>query len=198
MQQFRGRTFLWLFLTGATLGTVLDAFHVFSGVERYASPALLGVAWWVPLLFGSAAVVIGYSHPLLDPLLHHRRFRSLFSSLLGLIWLLVVYLFSASFFDTLTKTLLIALVYCNFWLLAGSDWQNLLFSVVTAITGTLIEMILVAAGAFTYLHPDILGVPYWLPGIYACASLAVGDLGRSLFYSTGGSHDTQRTTTLDA
>ncbi len=31
------------------------------------------------------------------------------------------------------------------------DWQNLLLSFVTAITGTLIEMILVAAGAFTYL-----------------------------------------------
>jgi hypothetical protein len=41
-------------------------------------------------------------------------------------------------------------------------------------------MILVAAGAFTYLHPDVFGVPYWLPCIYAIASLAVGDLGRSL------------------
>jgi hypothetical protein len=59
-------------------------------------------------------------------------------------------------------------------------WQNMLLSSVTAITGTRIEMILVAAGAFSYLHPDIPGVPYWLPCIYACASLAVGDLGRSL------------------
>ena len=198
MRQFRGRTLLWLFLPGATLGTALDAFHVFSGVERYASPTLLGVAWWVPLLFGGAAVTIGYSHPLLDPLLHHRRFRPLFSSLLGLAWLPLVYLISASFFDTLTKTLLILLVYGNFWLLAGSDWQNLVFSLATAITGTLIEMILVAAGAFAYLHPDMPGVPYWLPGIYACASQALGDLGRSLFYAPGGSHDTQRTTTLDA
>ena len=198
MQQFRGRALLWLFLPGATLGTTLDAFHAFSGVERYASPTLLGVAWWVPLLFGGAAVTIGYSHTMLDPLLHHRRFRPLFSSLLGLAWLPLVYLISASFFDTLTKTLLILLVYCNFWLLAGSDWQNLVFSLATAITGTLIEMILVAAGAFAYLHPNMLGVPYWLPGIYACASLALGDLGRSLFSSSGGSRETQRTTTLDA
>jgi hypothetical protein len=198
MQQFRGRMLLWLFLLGALPGMALDAFHVFSGVERYASPTLLEIAWWVPLLFGGAAVAIGFSHPLLDPLLHHRRFRSLFSSLLGLAWLPLVYLISASFFDTLTKTLLILLVYCNFWLLAGSDWQNLVFSLVTAITGTLIEMILVAAGAFAYLHPDILGVPYWLPGIYACASLALGDLGRSLFYPIGGPLETQRTTPLDA
>jgi len=136
-------------------------------------------------------VVIGYSHPLLDPLLHHRRFRPLFNSLLALVWLPLAYLISAVFFDTLTKTALILLIYFNFWLLSGSDWQNLVFSLVTAITGTLIEMILVAAGAFAYLHPDMLGVPYWLPGIYACASLALGDLGRSLFYYSGGSHDTR-------
>ncbi len=191
MQQFRGRKLLWIFLLGASLGTALDAFHVFTHVERYASPTLLGVAWWVPLLFGCAAVAISYSHPLLDPLLHHRRFRPLFSSLLGLAWLPLAYLISASFFDTLTKTALILLIYFNFWLLAGSDWQNLVFSLVTAITGTLIEMILVAAGAFAYLHPDMLGVPYWLPGIYACASLALGDLGRSLLYYSGGSHETR-------
>ena len=197
MQHFRGKMLLWLFLAGALFGTALDTFHVLSGVERYGSPSLLGVAWWVPLLIGCAALAIGYSHPLLDPLLYQRRVRSLFSSLLELAWLPLAYLISASFFDTLTKTLLIVLIYCNFWLLAGGGWQNLVFSLVTAITGTLIEMILVAAGAFAYLHPDMLGVPYWLPAIYACASLAVGDLGRSLFYSPGGFYDRQRTTILD-
>jgi len=47
-----------------------------------------------------------------------------------------------------------------------------------------VEMTLVAAGAFSYLQTDILGVPYWLPFMYACASLVVGDLGRSLMYSS--------------
>src|SRR6266480_1443560 len=73
-------------------------------------------------------------------------------------------------------------MYFNFWLLTGRGWQNLLLSLVTAITGTLVEMTLVAAGAFSYLQPAMLGVPYWLPFMYACASLAVGDLGRSLMY----------------
>jgi hypothetical protein len=186
MQQLRVRTLLWLFLLGATLGTALDAFQVYSQVERYTSPGLLGVAWWVPLLFGCAAAAIGFSHPLVDPLLHHRRFRSLFSSLLGLAWLPLAYLISVISLDTFTKTALMLLIYLNFWLLAESSWQNLVFSLATAITGTLIEMILVAAGAFSYLHPDLLGVPYWLPCIYACASLAVGDLGRSLMYYSGG------------
>ncbi len=143
-------------------------------------PALFGLAWWVPPLFGAAAVAIGYSHPLVDPLLHHRRFRRLSVSIGELTWVVLAYLVSASTLPSIAKVGLLTVIYLNFWVLAGRGWQNLLLSLVTAITGTLIEMILVAAGAFSYLHPDFVGVPYWLPGIYACASLAVGDLGRSL------------------
>lgn len=172
---------LWLFLLGATLGSALDALHVATGVDRYSMPVLFGLAWWVPLLFGTAAVAIGYSHPLVDRLLHHRRIaRRLLGTTGELAWLVLAYLVSASVLDSFAKLGLLLVIYLNFWLLAGKGWQNLLLSVVTAITGTLIEMVLVAVGAFSYLHPDLLGVPYWLPGLYICASLAVGDLGRSL------------------
>ena len=182
--QLKAQPVLLLFLFGATAGSVLDAFHTYSGVERYPVPVLLGLAWWVPLLFGSAVVAIGCSHPLLDPLLHNRRPRRRISvSLAELVWLVLAYLVSASFLDSLAKVGLLAIIYFNFWLLSGGGWQNLVLSTVTAITGTLIEMILVAAGAFSYLHPDFIGVPYWLPCMYACASLAVGDLGRSLLFS---------------
>ena len=167
----------WLFLLGATLGTALDALEVYSGVERYPRPMLFGVAWWVPLLFGAAAVAIGYSHPLIS---RTRPYRRLSSSIGELTWLVLAYLISASPLDSLARVGLIAIIYLNFWLLAGRSWQDLLLAFVTVVTGTLTEMILVNAGAFSYTHPDILGVPYWLPGLYACASLAVGDLGRSL------------------
>ena len=178
-----GRAILWLFLLGAIFGTALDAFHVYSYVEQYTRPAFLGVAWWVPLLFGIAAVAIGYSHPLTDPLIHNlRRPRRLTMSIAELAWLLLAYVIAASPISSLAKTVLLTLIYFNFWLLTGRGWQNLLLSLVTAITGTLVEMTLVAAGAFSYLQPDMLGVPYWLPFMYACASLAVGDLGRSLMY----------------
>jgi len=73
MNLHKGLPILYLFLLGATLGTALDAFHVYSGVERYPAPVFLGVAWWVPLLFGGAAVAIGCSHVKIDPLLGQRR-----------------------------------------------------------------------------------------------------------------------------
>jgi len=181
MNIHKGWPILWLFLLGATVGTGLDAFHVYSDVERYPAPVIFGVAWWVPLLFGAAAVIIGYSHPLVDPLLHHRqRPHRLLLSIGELTWLVLAYLVGASILDSIAKVGLLAVIYLNFWLLAGRSWQNLLLALVTAITGTLIEMVLVAAGAFSYIHPDMLGVPYWLPWIYACASLAVGDFGRTL------------------
>ena len=184
MNLHKGWPIVWLFLLGASVGTSLDAFHVYSNVERYSVPLLFGVAWWVPLLLGTAAVAIGYSHPLVDPLLHHRRRpRHLLLSTGELTWLVLAYLVAGSVLDSIAKVGLLVIIYLNFWLLAGRGWQNLLLALVTAITGTLIEMVLVAAGAFSYLHPDMLGVPYWLPCIYACASLAVGDFGRTLIIS---------------
>jgi hypothetical protein len=180
-----GKVFLWLFVPGATIGSALDAFHVRSGIERYAVPAFLGIAWWVPLLLGTAAVAIGYSHPLLDPLLGQApRPHPLPVSVAGLSWLLLAYLISATALLSIEKVVLLCTIYLNFWLLAGRSWQNLLLSVITAITGTLIEMLLVAAGAFSYVHPDFIGVPYWLPCMYACASLALGNLGRSFISSS--------------
>jgi len=177
----KGLVILWLFLLGATFGTALDALHVHSGVEHYPMPVLFGLAWWVPLLFGAAVVAISYSHPMIDPLLHHARpFHRLSSSFGELTWLLLAYLISASMLESIAMAGLLFQIYFNFWLLAGGGWQSLLRAHVPASTGTLVEMMLVASGAFSYLHPDVLGVPYWLPFIYASASLAVGDLGRSL------------------
>ena len=176
---------LWLFALGATIGSTLDAFHVYSGIERYPVPAFAGIAWWVPLLFGAAVVAIGYSHQQVDPLLGQvRRPQRLAVSVAGLSWLLLAYVVSATALLSAEKVALLGIIYLNFWLLAGRSWQNLLLSVVTAITGTLIEMTLVAAGAFAYVHPDFTGVPYWLPCLYACASLALGNLGRSLIASS--------------
>ncbi len=179
------RPMLWLFLLGACAGTALDSLHVYAHVERYPMPVLLGEAWWVPLLFGLATVAIGCSHPAVDPLLGHiRPPQRMLTSIGELAWLVLAYLISASDLASIARLGLLVIIYFNFWLLSGRKWQNLLLSLVTAITGTLIEMVLVAAGIFSYLHPDMMGVPAWLPLLYACASLAVGDLGRTLIFST--------------
>src|SRR6266480_4738552 len=106
-----GWVIVWLFLPGAIFGTALDAIDVYSHVERYSSPALFGLAWWVPLLFGVAAVAIGYSHPLVDPLIHNlRRPRRLTTSIAELAWLLLAYVIAASPISSLAKTVLLTLI----------------------------------------------------------------------------------------
>jgi len=55
-----------LALLGATLGVALDWVHVATGTTAYTSPAVLGLAWWVPLLFGGAAVAMGLARPLAE------------------------------------------------------------------------------------------------------------------------------------
>src|SRR5262245_19108475 len=124
------RAFIWLFVYGAVGGTALDAFHAYSGVERYSTPQLFGLLdWGVPLLFGGAALAIGISHPLADAPLHNRRrVPSLLTGSIGLIWLVLAYLIAALPVPSWARGGGIALLYAVFWLLTGKGWQNLLLS----------------------------------------------------------------------
>jgi hypothetical protein len=49
-----------------------------------------------------------------------------------------------------------------------------------AVAGTLFEASWSALGFFHYLHPDVIGVTRWLPGIYLHAGLLAGPLERTL------------------
>src|SRR2546423_9444789 len=115
MPSAKGWAICWLFLLGAVLGTGLDAFHVHSKVEHYAVPVLFGLAWWVPLLFGVAAVAIGYLHPMVDPLLGQRRVpQQLMLCIVGLGWGLLSYVGSATSIDSSTKSGLVTIILLHF------------------------------------------------------------------------------------
>eukprot|EP00897_Mesotaenium_endlicherianum_P003980 jgi/Mesen1/360/ME000001S02672 len=67
------RQTLPMFGAGAVLGPLLDGRHSHYDVLHYEHPLVvrlgafqLETCWWVPLLFGVAAVILGVSHPLLD------------------------------------------------------------------------------------------------------------------------------------
>lgn len=172
-----------LFFAGAIVGTGLDILLVSTQVESYSHPTAFGISWWVPLLFGATTVCIAYAHLAILPLIGdlHRQ-GTLLNAIVEQGWILLAYLLIIIHMDTPSKTLLMSIICFQFWLLSKKSWQNLLLSIVIAITGTLIEMILVAAGTFVYIQPDLFGVPYWLPLVYICASFAVGELGRALFF----------------
>ena len=66
------------------------------------------------------------------------------------------------------------------WYVSDKTWQGFVLAILTAIVGTGFEMVLTTTGHFYYTQPHILGVPVWLPLLYICASIAVGNLGRKL------------------
>ena len=62
-------------------------------------------------------------------------------------------------------------------LVARPDWRSaVVIGVATAIGGVLGEAGLSALGEFSYAHPDVLGVPWWLFPLYLHGSLVAIDL----------------------
>ena len=61
-------------------------------------------------------------------------------------------------------------------------YLDLILMIATAVVATFVEIVLVAYDVFSY-HPDfqhLLGVPIWIPLLYALASIFVGNLARKL------------------
>ena len=54
------------FLLGATLGTALDAIHVYGDVETYPNEVFGRLGWFVPLEFGLAGVAVAIAIPVLE------------------------------------------------------------------------------------------------------------------------------------
>lgn len=67
---------------------------------------------------------------------------------------------------------------CHDWLLV---YAGLFMAVLTAVTGPITEVFLInKLGLYHYSHPNVWGVPTWIPWVYFCGSPAVGNLGRKV------------------
>jgi hypothetical protein len=166
---------------GAVICTVCDHLHVVTGVLTYPHVAFWGEAWWVPLLFGTASVVIVASAgnlrrmfsapPLAAP--SPRRVAA------GGVAFVTAYAFTA-FGHELPNV--VAAVLAGFWLaraLQAPAWL-VVYSIVVAIGGSAFEATWSALGFFRYLVPDFAGIPRWLPGIYLHVAFLTADLERVL------------------
>jgi len=175
---------LVLFLLGAMGGTLGDFFHVVSQTDGYPSSTWVlpftHQPFWVPLLFGSATVGIGLSHPWLN-----FKKKSPTQSAIGNLLFLLLYAASAFLpFKTggwqdilmLAGTLIL-------WLCLDPTWQGALLALATALIGTGVEIVLTHFQIF-YYYPRVAnfyGVPSWLPWLYTAASITLGNTGRMLF-----------------
>jgi len=188
-----GKRLLILFFLGFFLGPIGDYTHVISETTGYPQNKFvyyfLSLPFWVPFLFGTGTLLIGFSFPYIDRVLgsaHKDRVGTRSAALvaIGLVFFLGTYMMSG-FLPFKTGGLLdvaLAVLAILIWLALDGTWQGFLLAVVTAILGTFTEIQLVKAGAFFYREraANFHGVPTWLPWLYFSASVAVGNLGRYL------------------
>lgn len=179
------RAALLLFALGATLGTALDAVHVHTATTRYADPLVYEMAWFVPLLFGAAGVAVGLGRPVFERLLRRDApapATPATPALLGALTLFIAaYVLSGVLpASNSTKCAALGALAAASLALFDRTWLGLALAGTTAATGSAIEALQIQAGIFRYLDPDRWGVPCWLPCLYACAQVAIGNLGRRL------------------
>lgn len=167
-----------LALLGATVGTVLDGFHTWSGTTSYPSPVFLKAAWWVPLLFGVAFASLGSLFSILRAR-DRRPAPSPRAALLGFVAFAALY-FASGFLPAPNAVKLAVLLGggAAAWWLVDRSPAAILTGIAAAIAGPLTEITLVHIGAFSHLQPDFAGIPMWLPALYFASGPAGGPFAR--------------------
>lgn len=187
------RRLLFFALLGAVMGTALDALHVANetaGYEHVWLFPVLNVAWYVPLEFTVAGMVVGMLRPELDEELQRKRSDlPIAHSLWGLVCLVIAWAGSGLLTRARVENTLIAgglaVIAVGAWALLDKTWQGAVAAFITAAIGVGVETGLVLwTGTYHYTVPDLFGaVPVWLPALYLTACIAVGNLGRFMKYS---------------
>jgi hypothetical protein len=172
-----------LFFLGATVGSALDAFHTQSGTTAYAHVIGLGMAWWTPPLFGVAGLSTGLSYPLFERVSGKEVSPpATWSRALAGFALFVALYCASGYLPASNGIKLGVLVVGTAGLLAtlARTPAAAALAVAAAVVGPVVEIVLVGRGAFRHLQPDVLGIPLWLPALYAAGSVAFGVVGKKV------------------
>jgi uncharacterized protein DUF2878 len=164
------------FAIGAVLGTALDAIHVYGDVETYANEVLGELGWFVPLEFGLAGVVSAIAVPRLERIVAGDRVRrwTLWERLREVPLLAGLYVTSvAANGENATIFLVALLVLLAVRLVFATEDGEWVFALVAAVAGPVAEATIHAIGAFDYTEPDVLGLPIWLPALWANGGLSI-------------------------
>jgi hypothetical protein len=158
-----------LLVLGGVLGALCDQIHVRFGVLSYPRADVLLQAWWVAPNFAlSAVVMLVGSQPFVEqgiPL--ERSGPSSRELAIAGLWFLAAYFASGLLQD---RPALLMAGYVAAWLarvLPRAERKPMLVhGILLAAAGTGYETVLSAMDTFHYHHPQVLGVPVWLPGLY--------------------------------
>ena len=134
------------------------------------------LGWFVPLEFGLAGVASVLAIPVLERAAGSRRAPawSVWERAREVPLLVGLYFISVGANGTDAALFAVALALLVLARLAFAaapgDWA---FALTAAVVGPAVEAAIHAAGAFDYTEPDFLGLPIWLPALWANGGLAI-------------------------
>jgi len=149
---------------------------VYGDVETYPNEVLGRLGWFVPIEFGLAGVASALAIPVLERAVRQGSPRAwpAWERLRELPLLIGLYFTSVEANGANAKLFAVALVVVVAARLAFAaapgDWA---FALVAAVAGPAVEATIHAIGAFDYTEPDFLGIPIWLPALWANGGLAI-------------------------
>jgi hypothetical protein len=175
----RVRTFVTLFGLGAVVLTLLDSVHVHTGTLAYEHPFAFGSAWWVPLLMGGAASFGGLAYVATwERAKAPRPVASRAALASSLVLFAVLYAASGlSPVSAVQKLIVITIGAVAIFFSVDGTRTGACFMLLGMVVGPAAEAI---NPGFHYVDPDFMGVPMWLPSLYACVTPAIGQLARAL------------------
>jgi hypothetical protein len=174
---------LLLFAIGATVGTALDGIHTHSGTTLYTNELVWKMAWWTPPVFGLAGLGVGLSYSVVERATGRSVAPAVsFARAVGGFAVFVLLYFASGYLPASNGVKLLVLLSGAALLLYANARSPMavVLALVTGCIGPLVEITLVSLGTFRHLQPDVLGIPIWLPALYASGSVAFGVLGSTI------------------
>jgi hypothetical protein len=164
------------------LGAACDQFHVQSELLSYPDPWLFDQAAWVPLNFAVLLTALVAATIPLGRIADARGVAAPDGRRLaaGFAWFVGAYALSGLVAPEAPG--LLAAVYVLVWVprIALRPDRALLFpfGIALALAGCLVEAAEIELGWFSYADPDVIGVPFWLAGIYLHGAPLALDVAR--------------------
>jgi hypothetical protein len=158
-------------LISAVVGTLLDRIQTYFGVLEYARPCFCGEACLVPLIMAGAGIAMVVTPSLFRMLFGQAPDGTLVAVVIGSVDLVAAYIASGLFQGFPVALTVGYAVFAVFRLSRDPRPARVATAVTALVVGMLAELGLTQIGFFTYLHPNILGMPYWIGALYVFAGL---------------------------
>ena len=171
---------LALGLFGAVVCVAGDHLHATHDVLVYTPSSSWGQAWWVwPEFFVGTLAAVSTGGRLARGAATRTSKRRLLADLIFFCGAYAYTSFAAWDRPNVTTFVLVGAFVVRV-LGEGRPRWLVWHALQLAVVGPMCEAALSWAGTFHYVHPDVLGVPRWLPGIYLAAGLASGEMALAL------------------